>query len=364
MKTEKNMRVAVAMSGGVDSSVAAALLMEQGFDCFGVTMLIEDPNVRVPRGSKRVCYSLGQQNDVQDAAKQARELGIPHFVVDLRRAFQSQVVDYFRRGYLHGITPNPCIRCNERIKFDALIRETRAVAGDFDFFATGHFTRLRQSNDGWQLLKGSDPAKDQSYFLYRLPRALLPVLLFPLGGMTKAQVRKKARDLGLSTHNRPQSVDFLIPQSYPALFKDPRPGVIRDLRGNELGKHPGIVHFTVGQRQGLGVAAPTRLYVHHLDPDTATVVVGTRDTLMYSALVATDVNWISVSPPQKTINADVKIRLNQAPVPARVIPNDDGTVTVEFEQPVFAVAPGQSAVFYDNDVVLGGGVIKKGIPAE
>ena len=363
MKKTKTSRVAVAMSGGVDSSVAAALLLEQGFDCFGVTMLIEDSRIKAAVGAKRVCYSLGQQGDVQAAAKQARELGIPHFVVDLRQAFQDEVVDYFRQGYLDGRTPNPCIRCNERIKFGALIRETREVAGDFDFFATGHFSRLRQSEHGWQLLRGVDQVKDQSYFLYRLPRTLLAGLLFPLGTMTKARVRKKAGELGLSSHNRPQSVDFLIPQAFPLIFGDPRPGVIRDLQGRELGKHPGIVHFTVGQRRGIGVAATTRLYVHHLDPETATVVVGPRDSLMYEALEAGQVNWVSRFPPQGPIEADVKIRLNQEAVPARVVPIGDARARVEFADPVFAVAPGQSAVFYQGDLVLGGGVIQRGFAA-
>ena len=359
MRKTKGKRVAVAMSGGVDSSVAAALLIEQGYDCFGVTMLIEDK--RVPSGNKRVCYSAGQDKDIEDAAKQASQLGIPHVVVDLRQRFQDLIVAYFRTAYLAGRTPNPCVLCNERIKFGLLMEKAMEQAGEFDLFATGHYTRTAYSDAyGWQLLTGMDPGKDQSYFLYRLPRRILPKLLFPLGIFTKTQVRQKAAALGLASHNRPQSVDFLVPQSFSAIFGELPEGLIVDADGKKLGKHHGIVHFTVGQRRGLRVSARERLYVHSIDARHNTVVVGPKRDLMFSALEASEVNWISMDPPDGAFDAMVKIRLNQRAVPARVIPLPQNRVRVEFVSPVFAVAPGQSAVFYKGETVLGGGVIEMG----
>jgi len=351
------------MSGGVDSSVAAAILKEHGFECFGVTMLIEDASVRVDEGDKRVCYSMGQQRDVDDAATQAAQLGIPHFAIDLRDEFQRDVIEYFKDEYRNGRTPNPCVRCNRDIKFGALIRETRRIAGEFDFLATGHFSRVeyRKDSDRWALIKGADPTKDQSYFLYRLGQDVLSMLKLPLGGMTKPEVRKIAGDMGLKSANRPQSVDFIIPQTFPALFGKPQPGPIKDENGEIRGEHKGLEHFTIGQRRGTGVASKGRMYVVGLDPKTNAVTIGPKDSLMCSGLIASDVNWVSIPPQTEAFDAMVQVRLNQDPKPAVIVPMDDNRVMIEFAKPVFAVAPGQSAVFYKNNMVLGGGVIEEGI---
>ncbi len=354
-------RVIVGMSGGVDSSVAAALLQQQGYDVIGVTMrLWTEPDPEGFSGRKQCCSI----EDVDDARRVAQKLGIPHYTLNLERQFNAQVVDYFVAEYARGRTPNPCLACNEQIKFKALLE--RAIALDADFLATGHYARRIEAGGRFRLLRALDEEKDQSYVLYTLGQRELHRVLFPLGELRKPQVRAIAAELGLGVAQKPDSVEIcFVPgndyRAFVAARVPQRPGAIVDEQGTVVGEHAGIANFTVGQRKGLG-AHGDRRFVTELRPADNIVVIGPEAALLAGTLHAEQLRWTQGEPPEPDARVDVKIRYRSRPLPARLHVDGD-RATVALETPQRAVTPGQSAVFYRGDEVLGGGTICAAPPA-
>ncbi len=353
-------RVVVAMSGGVDSSVVAAMVAQQGYDAIGISMrLYSTP----PSSYTKSCCS---PDDLFDARMVADKLGIPFYVANYQEAFQQQVIDYFVREYEHGRTPNPCVACNNTLKFDTLLKRSLALGARY--LATGHFVRVDHSGPVPLLRTGVDETKDQSYFLFGIPREALSRIMFPLGELTKVQVRAMARELGLETAEKPESQEicFVTGASYKDFVAQrlaERQILTGDIvlpDGRVIGKHDGIHHFTVGQRKGLGLSWPEPLYVQAIRPHDGTVVVGPEGELYARALVAERCNWLSFDRPPGPMACEVKIRYRSAAVPALLtVGADASTAFVEFEQPQRAVTPGQAAVFYRGDEVLGGGWIEE-----
>jgi tRNA-specific 2-thiouridylase len=355
--------VAVAMSGGVDSSVAAALLLEEGLDVVGVTLnLFALPKAACASDELRSCCGAGAR---RDAGAVAAILGIPYYMADFRRTFERAVVEDFIAEYRRGRTPNPCLRCNRFVKFGPLLR--RAAHLGADRVATGHYARLETDRaSGRRLLKkGLDPDKDQSYFLYPLSQDELSRTLFPVGHLRKAEVRALAERFGLPVARKPESQEIcFVPDDNYARFLRGRipeafvPGPIVDRAGRTIGRHSGILNFTIGQRKGMGIAAPRPLYVIAIEPATNTIVAGANEELFRDRLRVSDVNWVAVAGLSGPVRAAVKVRYRHTEVQARLYPDERGDVIVEFEKPQRAVTPGQAAVFYDGDIVLGGGTIE------
>lgn len=355
-------RVVAAMSGGVDSSVTAALLKEQGYEVIGMTMQIwprseEDPAHENPGG----CCSLSA---VEDARAVAHILGIPYYVVNLRETFEREVIDYFCAEYARGRTPNPCIVCNHRLKFAALLE--KALALDAEYVATGHYARVRYDTGRgrYLLLRGVDAHKDQSYALYGLSQYQLAHTLFPLGGLTKEETRRLAARLNLpvAAKRDSQEICFVLDNDYRGFLKRRIPGKIHpgpflDGEGHVLGTHQGLPFYTIGQRRGLGIPGKRRLYVTGLHPEHNAVILGPQEELWRAELVTEAVNWVSIAPPAGPTAAQVKVRYNGPAAPAEVAAHGPDKVVVRFAQPVRAIAPGQAAVFYAGDEVLGGGII-------
>ena len=362
----KGRKVVVAMSGGVDSSVAAWLLLERGYDVTGITMnLFSLPGELCRSEELRSCCG---QKAVEDAHRVAIHLGIPHFVVDLRREFEAAVIADFVREYSRGRTPNPCVRCNERIKFRLLLERARRLGADF--IATGHHARVaRDSAVGRYLLKkGKDRAKDQSYFLYRLSQAQLARVLMPVGDFTKTEVRDMARRRGLPVAEKAESQEtcFAPLGDYPSFLagRTPlafRPGPIKDLADRILGEHKGIGNYTIGQRRGLGISAPRPLYVVAIDAARNAVIIGDEENLYRKKLLASDVRLIAGQRLEEPVTVTAKIRYKHLEAKALVIPVSARRVRVEFERPQRAMTPGQSVVFYRRNVVLGGGIIDRSL---
>jgi tRNA-specific 2-thiouridylase len=356
-------RIVVGMSGGVDSSVAAALLVEDGVDVVGVTLRVwpwkESTDAARRFGS---CCSA---ETVDDARSVARRLGIPYYLLNTEEAFDRDVINRFVSEYRDGRTPVPCVACNRDLKFGSLLR--RALAWDAQAVATGHYARVTRDGAGRaSLWKAVDPRKDQSDFLWPLTQTQLVGARFPVGHLTKDEVREHARRLGLVTADKPESQEicFIPDDDYRGFLqrRDPtvfRAGRIVDTTGALRGRHAGIANFTVGQRRGLGLSEATARYVVDLDPETNTVVVGGAEDLERDRLVATDVNFIAGVPPAGPIEVEAKIRHRHVPARATVEVNGDGTVTVAFAEPQRAITPGQSVVWYQGDLVIGGGVIAR-----
>ena len=351
----KKERVVVAMSGGVDSSLAAALLLEQGYDVMGMTMrLSEETRAVVPNAP----------SSVDDAQRVADVLGIPHYVIDFTDVFERTVINYFLDEYLCGRTPNPCVVCNRHIKFDGLLRAAENVGASC--IATGHYARIDRNEDGvYHLRKGLDHDKDQSYVLYHLNQEKLARVIFPLGNLRKSETRCMAEEYGLPVAHKTESQEicFVPNDDYKAYLREHRPGGtccgdIVDSAGNILGKHDGVAFYTIGQRKGLGIAASQPLYVTALDAAKNQVIVGAADAVYAQELIASDLNWTMWDTLAEERTVEAKIRYGKRLAAAHVV-QEGGCVRVCFTDPQRAVTPGQSVVFYENDIVLGGGIIDK-----
>ncbi|MFH1087532.1 MAG: tRNA 2-thiouridine(34) synthase MnmA [Chloroflexota bacterium] len=355
-----SLNVLVAMSGGLDSSVAAALLKEQGYSVAGAIMTTWAGGASQAQGRRHGCYGPGEDEDVEDARRVAATLGIPFHVFDLSREYKAEVLDHFCRGYLSGETPNPCVRCNRRIKFDALPRKARSAGIAFDCFATGHYARAgRDGAAGRYLLKkGKDSNKDQSYFLSFLSQEQLARTLFPVGDYTREEVRKMAADFGLDVGSKPKSQDFMS-GGYSSLIQTAAPGPILDETGNVLGRHWGIPFYTIGQRKGLGISSKEPLHVIGIDLERNAIIVGRKERLYGDELVASALNWIAVEKLDQPAVVKALIRYRHPEAGAVLTPLDGDKVHVRFREPQMSITPGQAVVFYDGDTVLGAGVIQK-----
>jgi tRNA-specific 2-thiouridylase len=347
------MKIAVGLSGGVDSSVAALMLKEAGHDVTGITMRLWREG-RYLGGERTACFGPNEENTIAQAAEFARAIGIGHKVFDCFEEYDREIIRYFREASLAGLTPNPCVVCNAEIKFGLLPRVARMNGLSFDVFATGHYAKIEKCANGrYAIARAADPKKDQSYFLYRLSQEQLAGTMFPLGGMTKVEVRKYAADRGLATADRLDSQDFYSGDKNELIGAPDKEGEIVDLSGKVLGRHSGFWHFTVGQRKGIGVYGPEPHYVIGLDACRNRVVVGSRQEAYRSQFNVADIKWMASAPTQEPIECRAKIRSTGEPLGPVVFEN--GVCRAEGDG-LFGVAPGQSAVFYDDSgrIVCGG----------
>lgn len=349
----------IAMSGGVDSSVAALLTQRMGYECIGCTMkLYDNEDVGIPKS--HTCCSL---DDVEDARSVAYRLGMKYFLFNFSDGFEEKVIKKFADCYSAGITPNPCIDCNRYMKFEKLFE--RAEILECDYVVTGHYARIEKYGTKFVLKKSADESKDQSYVLYSMTQEQLSRTLFPLGGISKNETRRIAEENRFINYNKPDSQDIcFVPDGDYAAFVERftgckfAEGSFVDKNGSVLGAHRGIIHYTVGQRKGLGISSDKPLYVCGIDVPRNEVILGGADELLSSEAYVSDVNWISGEAPESSVRCRVKIRYRHAEQPAAVYPLGQGRVHIVFDEPQRAVARGQAAVFYDGDVVLGGGTIE------
>ena len=356
-------RVLVAMSGGVDSSVTAAFLQQQGYKVVGVTMQIWDPEQTVLDGDYVGCCSLSA---VDDARRVADILGFPYYVFNFRVLFTEKVIQYFVDEYFQGRTPNPCIACNRFIKFEALLQKARQMG--FDYIATGHYARLGYSEafGRYTVRRARDKKKDQTYVLYGFTQDQIAHTLMPLAEYTKEQVRDMARQWGLPTASKPESQEicFVHDDNYRNFLDQRSPGAVKpgpflDLAGNIIGEHRGIPFYTVGQRRGLGLATGERVYVVDIDPVRNTVTVGPEEAIWGTRLLASDNNFIAIESLKEPMEVQAQVRYNSRPYPAVIAPREDGLVTVTFQVPQRSITPGQAVVYYQGDYLVGGGTIEK-----
>ncbi len=347
------------MSGGVDSSVAAYLLKEQGYDVIGVTMQIwqEDKEYEEREGG---CCSLSA---VDDARRVAQKLDIPFYVLNFRDSFKRNVIDYFVDEYIQGRTPNPCIACNKYLKFDELLQKAKGIGADY--VATGHYAKIEERDGRFQLIRSNDDRKDQTYALYNLTQEQLEHTLMPCGEFTKDKIREIAKEIGLDVHNKKDSEEIcFIPDNNHGRYiceaapNKVRPGNFVDKYGNVLGKHKGIVYYTIGQRKGLGLALGRPVFVTDINPVTNTVVVGPEEDIFKTDLVCKDINFISIDKLEGPMEVEAKIRYSARPAKATISPMENGRVKVSFEDKQRAITKGQSVVFYKDDLVVGGGIIE------
>ncbi|HWI16570.1 MAG TPA: tRNA 2-thiouridine(34) synthase MnmA [Vicinamibacterales bacterium] len=356
------MRIVVAMSGGVDSSVAAALLHEQGHDVIGVSMQLYD-NSQVTESGQRAFGTCCTIDDLYDARRVAATIGIPHYIVNFESQFGDHVIANFVREYVAGRTPIPCSHCNSDLKFAELLDRARAY--DAEQLATGHYARIEKDEAGrYHLYRGADTSKDQTYFLFSLTQEQLSRAAFPIGRLDKDTVREHARRLNLHVTQKPDSQEIcFVPDGDYAAFierkapESTRPGTVVDNEGKVLGTHAGVHRFTIGQRKGLGLSSTEPLYVLEIKPESSQVVVGSRDDLGKTQLSASEVNWVSGAAPGDWLRVSAQIRHRHAAAPARVRRTDEGRAELEFDTPQTAITPGQAVVFYEGDEVLGGGWI-------
>lgn len=349
----------IAMSGGVDSSLAAKLMKDKGFDCIGCTMKLYN-NEDAGMERSRTCCSL---DDVEDARSVAYKLGMPFYVFNFTDAFHDTVIRKFIESYENGITPNPCIDCNRYMKFDKLFERAKILG--CDYIVTGHYARIEEQDGKFVLKKALDETKDQSYVLYSMTQELLAHTIFPLGSMRKTEVRAIAEESGFVNADKPDSQDicFVPNGDYVGVIelntgKKPNFGNFVDKQGNVLGRHKGVIHYTIGQRKGLGISHAEPLYVCGICPASDIVVLGRNDDLFRREADVSDFNWISGEIPQSEFRCKAKIRYRQKEQWANVIPTGADTVHVTFDEPQRAITPGQAAVLYDGDTVLGGGTIQ------
>ena len=346
------------MSGGVDSSVSALLTSEMGYECIGCTMRLydaEDSDLQ----AESTCCSL---SDVEDARSVAHSLGMPYYVFNFSHDFSEKVIRRFIDSYLHGITPNPCIDCNRYMKFDQLYLKGKVLG--CDSIVTGHYARIDQKDGKYRLLKALDDTKDQSYVLYTMTQEQLSHTIFPLGTLRKTEVRKIAEEHGFINSDKPDSQDicFVPDGDYAAMIerttgKQSAPGNFVDPDGNVLGTHSGIIHYTIGQHRGLGISLGKCMYVCSINPDENTVTLGDREALFCTEAIVGDFNWISGVTPTAPFRCKAKTRYRHQEQPAEIIPLENGNIRIHFDEPQRAITPGQAAVLYDGDCVLGGGRI-------
>lgn len=353
------MKVLVGLSGGVDSSVAALILKEQGYEVIGATMSIwGKQGLAVAEGKHNACYGPDEVEDIEAAQNLASQLGIPYHVVDCVTKYEDIVIKNFKKEYLDGHTPNPCVWCNALIKFGVLPEIARLNGVEFDKFATGHYAKVEEENGRYILKRGIAPHKDQSYFLYRLKQEQLKNIILPLGNYTKDQIRQIAKENNLQAADKPDSQDFYGGDYNELLGVEDKIGNIVDTNGKILGTHKGIWNYTIGQRKGIGVSSTEPLYVLELKKESNEVVIGPADKTFKKSLIANDLNWIAIEDLKEPKKCQAKIRSTQQPTPVEIRPLQNGEVEVIFDDMQKSIAIGQSAVFYDGDKVLGGGVIK------
>lgn len=376
--------VVVGMSGGVDSTLVALLLKEKGCHVIGVTMSLWDgslPEIKSDKPIKEACYGPGEEENIEECQKFCAAHGIEYHVIEVKDDYKQKVLEYFKAEYRAGRTPNPCIQCNRYIKFGALLDGISNISIKYDYFCTGHYAKIVRPESGifssnekpCMIATAADISKDQTYFLYRIPSSVLEKVRFPLATMKKSEVFELARRANLEAANREESQDFIGEEYFDMLFKDKPsvPGDIIDLDGHILGKHRGIEHYTIGQRRGLGVAVSYPVYVQSIDAKNNVVVLAPNDALNSSGLIADDFVWPADVAPDCEFEAQVKIRLASRPVKAKIkkyVPQADDEMSykgqpylIAFEEPQRAVAPGQSAVLYKDDVIVGGGIIAKAL---
>lgn len=347
------------MSGGVDSSVAAYLLKEQGYDVIGVTMQIwqEDKEYEEREGG---CCSLSA---VDDARRVADKIGIPFYVLNFRDSFKKNVIDYFIDEYMEGKTPNPCIACNKYLKFDELLKKAQGIGADY--IATGHYAKIEEHNGRYILVKSDDDKKDQTYALYNMTQEQLAHTLMPCGEYTKDRIREIAKEIGLDVHNKKDSEEicFISDNNHGKYISEAMPGKVKqgnfvDKDGNILGKHKGIVYYTIGQRKGLGLAMGRPVFVTDINHLTNEVVVGAEEDIFKTDLICKDINFIAFDNLDKSLELKAKIRYSAKPATATITPLENGKVRVSFKEKQRAITKGQSVVFYLDDLVVGGGIIE------
>ena len=353
------MKILVGMSGGVDSSVAALILKEAGHEVIGATMTIWDDSETFKKLTSKGCFS-SHEEDISQAKSICKNIGIPHLIIDCTEEFKNIVIQNFRSEYLSGRTPNPCVVCNQKIKFSVLPQVAKKQGIDFDKFATGHYARLKQNpqTNMFQILRGADTKKDQSYFLYRLSQEQLSQILLPLGDMEKTQIRELAQKAGLEVSNKPDSQDFYSGDLNDILQFPARQGNFVNKDGKILGTHQGYWKYTIGQRRGLGVSADKPLYVINIDKEKNEITLGYAEDCIQSTLVASDFIW-QIPTPTKAFYCQARIRSSQQPCDVEVTPLGDNTFEVKFLLKQSAITTGQSVVLNDGDFILGGGIIEK-----
>ena len=366
----QNKTVLVGMSGGVDSSTAALLLREQGYTVIGATMSIwgkdgvykqiQDKLSKLPtKKTHGACLGPDEKEDIESARKVCSELGIEFHVFDCAKQYEEIVLTNFKKEYLQGRTPNPCIWCNSLIKFDVLPKLAKINGIDFDYFATGHYASIVVDNGKFLLKRGINKTKDQSYFLYRLTQEQLSKIKLPLGSYSKEEIREIAKNYGLTVADKPDSQDFYEGDYNELLQVQDKTGNIVDTQGKILGTHKGIWNYTIGQRKGLGVSSTEPLYVIDLDKDKNEVIVGVKEDTFSDSLIATKLNWISGEVSAQEFTCKAKIRSTQQPTDVVVRKTDENYIEVKFADMQKSITPGQSIVLYDDDIVLGGGIIDK-----